>query len=80
MKILSYIILLRPSQWLKNLMLIFPPFLGGVLFQSGMIAKGIIPIAAFCLASSATYILNDVLDASNDSLHPKKNSDRFPLV
>jgi 4-hydroxybenzoate polyprenyltransferase len=32
----SYIAMLRPLQWLKNLMIFFPPFLGGALFLPGM--------------------------------------------
>ena len=73
-----YFKLLRPSQWLKNLMLLFPPFLGGVLLQGGMIKKGIVPIIAFCLASSATYIFNDILDASKDVLHHTKKDRPIP--
>jgi decaprenyl-phosphate phosphoribosyltransferase len=68
----QYLILLRPTQWLKNLMLFFPPFLGGVLLQPGMMLKGLHPLGAFCLASSATYLLNDVLDRHNDAHHPRK--------
>src|SRR6266571_5059717 len=74
----AFIRLLRPAQWLKNLMLLFPPFLGGVILQGGMIVKWIMPISAFCLASSATYILNDIFDASNDSLHPQKKFRPIP--
>jgi len=72
MKHFSVLSLLRPHQWLKNLMLFFPPFLGGVLFKPGMLQKGLIPFAAFCLASSFTYILNDILDRDRDRLHPRK--------
>lgn len=68
----TYIKLLRPSQWLKNLMLLFPPFLGGVLFQPDVLQKGLVPFIAFCLASSSTYILNDIIDREKDSHHPKK--------
>lgn len=68
----SYLKLLRPSQWLKNLMLVFPPFLGGIMFQDGVLRKGFIPFAAFCLASSSTYILNDIIDRDKDSHHPQK--------
>ncbi len=64
--------LLRLHQWLKNLMLFFPPFLGGVLFDDGMLLKGLLPFASFCLASSATYVINDIVDRKNDGLHPKK--------
>lgn len=68
----TYIKLLRPTQWIKNLMLAFPPFLGGVLFQPDVFRKGLIPFIAFCLASSSTYILNDIIDREKDSHHPKK--------
>ncbi|MBT1071761.1 decaprenyl-phosphate phosphoribosyltransferase [Pelotalea chapellei] len=72
-----YIQLLRPRQWLKNLMLYFPPFLGGTLLQSN-IAAGILPLAIFCMVSSAIYIINDILDISNDSHHPEKCNRPLP--
>ena len=67
-----YLKLLRPHQWLKNLMLFFPPFLGGVLFVPGFFQKGLLPFAVFCIASSATYIFNDIRDQEQDRVHPKK--------
>lgn len=72
MKILPYIRLLRPVQWLKNLMLLFPPFLGGTLFQDDFLIRITLPLASFCLASSATYIINDLADCSADKAHPVK--------
>jgi len=68
----GYLKLLRPHQWLKNLMLVFPPFLSGALFQPALWQKGLLPIASFCLASSATYVFNDLQDAESDSHHPTK--------
>jgi decaprenyl-phosphate phosphoribosyltransferase len=68
----QYLRLLRPTQWLKNLMLFFPPFLGGILLQPGMPGKGVLPVISFCLASSATYVLNDLMDRHNDAHHPVK--------
>lgn len=64
--------ILRPTQWLKNLMLMFPPFLGGEVLSPGMLAKSGIPLLSFCLASSSTYVLNDILDREKDRSHPKK--------
>jgi 4-hydroxybenzoate polyprenyltransferase len=72
------IFLLRPHQWLKNLMLFFPPFLSGALFHPGMLAKGIIPFFAFCWASSAAYVFNDIFDRESDSQHPKKRFRPLP--
>jgi 4-hydroxybenzoate polyprenyltransferase len=59
-------------------MLLFPPFLGGVLLQAGMIQKGLVPMIAFCLASSATYIFNDIQDAAKDALHHTKKYRPIP--
>lgn len=72
MNVKALIVLLRPHQWLKNLMLFFPPFLGGVLFAPEILQKGLLPFAVFCLASSATYIFNDIRDQKHDRLHPRK--------
>lgn len=68
----SILSLIRVKQWLKNLMIFFPPFLGGTLFQTGVAEKGVAPFVAFCLASSATYIINDITDISCDRQHPLK--------
>ncbi len=77
-KIVAYIKLLRPAQWLKNLMLFFPPFLGGTLFQSGEISHGFIPLICFNIASSSTYIFNDIIDRENDANHPVKRDRPIP--
>jgi len=66
------ITILRPHHWLKNLILVFPPFLGGALLNPGMLSRGVVPFFAFSFASSASYILNDLLDRENDRNHPSK--------
>ncbi len=53
-------------------MLFFPPFLGGVLFNPGELQKGLLPFGIFCLASSATYVFNDIRDSESDRHHPRK--------
>ncbi len=68
----AWLKLVRPVQWLKNLMLFFPPFLGGEIMASGFFSVAIIPFVAFCSASSASYIINDLLDKENDRHHPDK--------
>ena len=72
MYIAVYIKLLRPNQWLKNLMLFFPPFLAGALRTEAIFSSGLLPFAAFCLASSAAYIFNDIRDIERDRSHPDK--------
>lgn len=70
--------LLRPKQWTKNLTLLFPPLFGGVLFTPPVFHKLPIPLLAFCLASSATYVVNDLLDAGKDACHPVKKNRPIP--
>jgi decaprenyl-phosphate phosphoribosyltransferase len=70
--------ILRPTQWLKNLMLFFPPFLGGELLASGVVAKGGLPVLSFCLASSSAYVLNDILDREHDRSNPRKKNRPIP--
>jgi len=72
MSVLAYVKLLRPLQWLKNLMLFFPPFLAGSLLDPRVSVNGLPAFVVFCLASSGGYILNDILDLENDRLHPLK--------
>ena len=78
MNVLACFKILRVHQWVKNLMLFFPPFLGGALMQPGMAMRGILPFLAFSLASSATYIFNDLRDIDQDRIHPQKC--KRPLV
>lgn len=70
--------LLRLKQWLKNLMLLFPPLFAGVLFTPTILRDLAIPFLAFCLASSANYAVNDVLDAKKDACHPLKKNRPIP--
>lgn len=74
----SYIALLRPKQWLKNLMLFFPPFLGGMLFDAKNIFPGLVAFASFGLIASSTYVINDLLDVERDILHPQKKNRPIP--
>jgi decaprenyl-phosphate phosphoribosyltransferase len=74
----AYFTMLRPAQWLKNLMLFFPLFLGGQLLRPGAVTHGLIPLGAFCLVSSASYLFNDILDRQRDALHPLKSRRPIP--
>ena len=73
-----YLTILRPSQWLKNLMLFFPPFLAGQILLPGVITKGVMPFGVFCLVSSAGYVFNDLLDRNRDVRHPQKRLRPIP--
>lgn len=69
---------LRPAQWLKNLLLFFPAFLGGELLTPSVIMKGLVPFTAFSLAASSAYVLNDIIDRERDRNHPRKKNRPLP--
>lgn len=65
---------LRPRQWTKNLLLF-----AGIVFAArlGDPARWVAAVTAFvayCAASSAAYLVNDVRDVASDRLHPVKRS------
>lgn len=64
--------LLRPKQWTKNLLLFAALVFARRLFdpQALWLASG--AFVAFCLAASAGYVVNDVIDVERDRLHPDK--------
>ena len=48
------------------------PAAAGVLDRATPCVKTLVAFVAFCLAASATYLLNDASDAEADRLHPTK--------
>ena len=62
----------RPRQWSKNLLLLAAPSAAGVIAVPVVGRDVAAAIIAFCLLSSATYLLNDVRDRHQDRLHPRK--------
>lgn len=73
-KPLAYYILklVRPRQWIKNFALFAAPVFGGQLFNENVFLNISIGFIAFCMLASATYVVNDLLDAQKDKLHPFK--------
>jgi len=65
---------LRPRQWSKNLLLFAGILFAAKLGDGGRWIEAAIAFAAYCAASSAGYLLNDVRDAPLDRLHPVKRS------
>lgn len=68
--------LARPKQWAKNVFVLVGPLyaltdhkhtLGGVL------PPALITAAILAVVSSACYVVNDILDAPRDRLHPRKS-------
>ncbi|MDE7180214.1 MAG: decaprenyl-phosphate phosphoribosyltransferase [Muribaculaceae bacterium] len=64
--------LIRPAQWVKNLLVYAPLFFGGRLFDAPCWLAATVVLAAFCAAASGIYCLNDMIDAEADRHHPQK--------
>jgi decaprenyl-phosphate phosphoribosyltransferase len=69
-----YLRLLRPRQWVKNVLVVAVPLAAGRLLDPELIRPILTAFVAFCLASSAAYAINDVRDAAADREHPVKRT------
>ncbi len=66
--------LLRPKQWTKNV-LVFGAWIFTAGFHSAEATRLVwLAFGSLCALSSATYALNDVLDAPKDRQHPRKRN------
>jgi 4-hydroxybenzoate polyprenyltransferase len=63
---------LRPGQWVKNFFVFAAPLFGKVLFQREPALRTAAAFGVFCLLSGALYLVNDILDAESDRVHPRK--------
>lgn len=71
--------LMRPRQWVKNAFVFAPLIFAGEFLKLQSIENVALAALIFCVASSATYILNDLSDIERDRRHPKKSQTR-PLA
>jgi 4-hydroxybenzoate polyprenyltransferase len=63
---------LRPRQWTKNLLLFAGIVFAAQLGDASRWVAAITAFVAYCAASSAAYLVNDVRDVGSDRLHPVK--------
>ena len=63
---------MRPHQWTKNALLFAALVFDLKFFEPGPVASTVLAFVAFSLASSATYLVNDLRDIANDQVHPRK--------
>lgn len=68
----------RPKQWAKNVLVFVAPAAAGVITDADAILHTVAAFVAFCMVSSATYLLNDILDVDSDRQHPTKR--RRPIA
>ena len=71
--------LVRVKQWIKNGFVLAPLLFTGEFIDPVAVQSALIATLLFCLASSATYIINDIQDIDRDRQHPKKSISR-PLA
>jgi 4-hydroxybenzoate polyprenyltransferase len=65
---------LRPRQWTKNLLLFAGIIFAAKLGDLSRWGEAFAAFAAYCAASSASYLVNDVRDAPLDRQHPVKRA------
>lgn len=70
----ALVVALRPKQWLKNLLVFAAPLAAGEVLRPSVFIASLGAFAAFCLASSATYLVNDLRDVESDRSHPRKRA------
>src|SRR5512135_3339478 len=63
---------LRPRHWLKNGFVLAPAVFAGHALDPAAMLKAVTVAAAFCLVSSAGYLVNDVFDREADRTDPVK--------
>src|SRR5687768_17462003 len=67
---------LRPQQWAKNLFVLAAPVFAygdrASQIEGDVLGPVLLAFAGFCLAASAVYLFNDVIDVEKDRLHPTK--------
>ncbi len=76
---MSLLRLLRPRQWIKNAFVVAPLLFSGSFTSRAAILQALIATLVFCVASSATYVFNDLVDVEADRRHPVKRHIR-PLA
>jgi len=62
----------RPRQWPKNLLVFAAPLAGDTIGRPDGFWYALVAAVAFVAASSAVYLINDVVDAERDRSHPYK--------
>lgn len=73
----KYLKLIRPYQWIKNLLLFSPLFFSGKI-SGETIGHTFLAVIVFCLVSGVGYIVNDWMDRKSDCFHPQKKYRPFP--
>ncbi len=78
----AYIAIARPDHWFKNgfmvLGVLLAFFLQPELFKTNWYARVFLALVVACLVASSNYVINEILDAPKDALHPTKKNRPIP--
>ncbi|MDD3212624.1 MAG: decaprenyl-phosphate phosphoribosyltransferase [Eubacteriales bacterium] len=70
----KYLRLMRMHHYLKNLLVLAPLVFSGRMLEPALLRQTAVGFVAFCLLSSAAYIINDLRDVERDRAHPVKRN------
>lgn len=70
--LINLIKLARPKQWIKNFFVFAPLLFSRHVFDLQFLLTSIEAFFIFSIASSAVYVINDIMDVEADRSHPKK--------
>jgi 4-hydroxybenzoate polyprenyltransferase len=79
MPLVDLLRLVRPRQWIKNAFVLAPLVFAREFTNPESVVNALLAFGLFCIASSASYILNDIHDIERDRTHPLKRHSR-PLA
>lgn len=79
MTILLWLRQLRLRDWVKNGFVLAPLLFAGRIGDAAALGQALLATLWFCLAASAVYAMNDVMDLAEDRKHPEK-ARRRPLA
>jgi 4-hydroxybenzoate polyprenyltransferase len=65
--------IMRPQHWTKNVFVFAALIFGQKLAVPWAVGRAVGGFCCFCLAASAVYIFNDIIDRTTDRLHPEKH-------
>lgn len=63
---------MHPRRWFKNIFMFAALIFGLKLSMPGLIGRSLLAFACLCLLSSASYLVNDLVDTERDRYHPTK--------
>lgn len=63
---------LRPSHWIKNVLVFTPLLAAHRMYELALIGKLAMAFAALACIASSAYLINDLLDLAMDRHHPNK--------